>query len=146
MPSVCAHERHPPGVCRKKAAQECVRADRAEAACEAYEKAFSDWWPELYNDHNIDDAMFKEHQRMLDARSRAMATARQPLPPQQQEESVPWEFVYTCNEEDMLQLLQREVERAFARKAENDKCESEHALSKALTVLGPLESRECTTG
>ena len=68
-----------------------------------------------------------------------------PCPPQQQEEGIPWEFLYTCDEEDMLKLLQREVERAAARNAEKDKCESEQALSNALTILGPLESRECTT-
>ena len=129
----------------KKATRERARANRAEVACEAYEKAFSDWWPEMCDDHEINEAMFKEHQRMLDARSHAMATARQPLPPQQQEEGVPWEFLYTCDEEDMLKLLQREVERADARNAEEIKCESEQALSNALTILGPLESRECTT-
>ena len=46
----------------------------------------------------------------------------------------------------MLKLLQREVERAAAREDEKDKCESEQALSDALTVLGQLESVECTTG
>ena len=90
----------------------------------------------MYDDHEIDDAMFKEHQRILDARSRAMATARQPLPPQQQEDSVPWEFLYKCDQKDMLKLLQREVERADASRAQRDKCESEHALSKASDGLG----------
>ena len=127
---------------QRDAARERARADRAEAACKAYEKTFDDWWPECYGVPEIDDAMFKEHQRMLDARARAMATARQPLPPQQQEENVPWRFLYTCNEADMLKLLQREVERAAARDAEKDKCEKEQALSDAMTVLGQLESVE----
>ena len=109
-----------------RAAFEQARAERAEAACNAYEDAFDDFGYEQHSDPEIDEVLCDEREKLLDARACAMARARQPLPQQNEEEDPPWTYLFCSN---WLDVLREEVARAGERAVAECERESERALS-----------------
>ena len=111
-----------------RAAHERARAEQAEAACEAYEEAFDNFCWEQHTDLEIDSALYDEREKLFDARARAMARARQPLPQQPEEpvESSPWGYLF-CG--DWFDVLREETVREHEREAAECERDREHALS-----------------
>ena len=112
------------------AERERARAEQADAACEAYERAFDEFCWEQHSDSEseIDDVLNDEREKLFDARAQAMAKARQPLAQQHIEESPPWQYLF-CR--DWFDVLRGEA--AKMREREDAECELER--ERALSVL-----------
>ena len=111
-----------------RAAYDHGRAERAEAACDAYEDAFDEYGLQPHPDPEIDDVLRDEREKLLDARAHAMAKARQPLPQQVAEESLPWTYL-KCG--GWLDVLREETIRT--REREDAECERDR--ERALSIL-----------